>query len=271
MKVYGLWRGQVSHIQGENILTRSLHRSPLKTARPFRGEAGELILYLMDASPGLFNGDIQEIDGTVERNAWLYLTNQASCKLQPSPQPAVSRQLQRFRVEEGGILEYFPEPVVPYREARHRGETVLHMHAGGQAFIGEILTPGRVGRGERFLYEQVESRISVYWDGEWTVWDSLCLSPGSGTDVRAMLGGYTHIGTLWVLSKQVHASLVRDVQDLLHSATGSVYAGASLLPKNGMVIRLLGNSVHELQTWMIHSWDRVRRELQGRGAFQVRK
>lgn len=272
MRVHGIWRGIVGMGGGSSALLSSFHQAPLKAAKPFAGEKGELVLYLMDASPGLFNGDVQEIDCTVEKGASLFLTNQSSCKLHPSPDPSESRQIQRFHLREGAVLEYFPEPLVPYKGARHLGETVVCMETGAQAIIGEILTPGRAGRGETFQYQTVASRFSVFWEEELAVWDSLLLEPGRWRFAKGIFEEYTHVATLWVLSGKVtnlHVQMIRDL--LLTPGSDSACAGVSLLSRNGLVVRMLGRSAWGLQTLMHRCWDRVRRELLGKPAFQIRK
>ncbi|WP_018132864.1 urease accessory protein UreD [Effusibacillus pohliae] len=272
MKVHGSWTGTIALNRGVSILADTRQRAPLKVAKPFTGEHGELLLYLMDASPGLFNGDRQEIECRLLNNTHLYLTNQSSCKLHPSLAAFESRQIQRFYLHEGAVLEYFPEPLVPYRGADFIGETVVEMRTGAQAIIGEILTPGRVGRGEVFQYKKVVSRFSVYWNGKWTVWDSLVLEPGNWLDAKQIFGDFTHFGTLWVLSEKISNRHVEQLQELISFGRDDpVYAGVSLLLNNGLAIRMLGGSASALQSFMHACWDRVRRELLGKPSFKVRK
>ncbi|WP_139492027.1 urease accessory protein UreD [Brevibacillus dissolubilis] len=273
MRVNGSWSGVIGLSGGRSFLAHSHHQAPMKTAKPFVGPDGELILYLMDSSPGLFNGDKQEITCTLEAGAELYLTNQSSCKLHPSVEvEAGSRQVSTFYVGEGAFLEYRPEPLVPYQGSRHEGETVVHLATGGQAVVSEIITPGRVGHGEVWAYERMMSRLSVYWDGELAVWDSLLLEPKSWETSLGLLGEYTHVATLWVLSEQVSGEHLRLLQEFLAPCKeGDVYAGVSRLSKNGLVVRLLGRSVWQLEKVMQECWEMVSVEMRGKGALKVRK
>jgi urease accessory protein len=224
----------------------------------------------MDASPGLFNGDVQEIDCTLEEGAHLFLTNQSSCKLHPSTRDDPSHQIQRFAVKEGALLEYFPEPIVPYAGSSHYGETIIFMETGAEAIIGEIITPGRIGREERFHYTKLSSQFSVYWNGKWTVWDSLCLQPEKWVSMKGIFDQYTHLATLWVLSERVTKDHVDSFRGLLKQES-TAYHGVSLLPANGMVIRLLGNSVWHLQQLLTKCWDLVRQDLLERSVSYIRK
>lgn len=272
MKVHGLWKGTICNTGGRNVLTHSFHRSPLKVAKPFTGEKGELLLYVMDTSPGLFNGDVQEIECTLEKGANLFLTNQSSCKLYPAHTTGISRQIQRFFVQDGAVLEYFPEPLVPLKGADYQGETIVNMRSGGQAILGEVITPGRAGRGELFEYIKMASQFSVYWERKLTVWDSLLLEPGRWKGMTGIMEDYTHIGSLWVLSEQITQDHVKMMTEYIEAYGNSpFYAGVSLLQKNGLVIRAAGHSAWSLQRFIHGCWDLIRRELFGKRAFQARK
>ncbi|BCJ85209.1 urease accessory protein UreD [Effusibacillus dendaii] len=243
----GKWAGEACIHQGRTVLTKSAQQAPLKLAKPFAGPGGKLLVYLMDSSPGLFNGDRQDIFCTLQEGSNLYLTNQSSCKLHPSLIRESSIQTQSFFIKQGSLLEYFPEPLVPYRGANYQGETVVCLESGGKAFIADIVTPGRAGRGEFFEYERLSSRFSVYWDERLTVWDSIVLEPEDQESMRMFFGEYTHLGTLWVLSERVTQEHVRMLQDMLVSDGDCVYAGVSLLSCNGLVVRMLGYSADRLQ------------------------
>ena len=48
-----------------------------------------------------------------------------------------------------------------------------------------------------------KSSFKVYWDEQLEVWDSIRLSPESNLKENGILGDFTHIGTLWILSEQI--------------------------------------------------------------------
>ncbi|WP_027416825.1 urease accessory protein UreD [Aneurinibacillus terranovensis] len=267
----GVWRGRVASVGGRSLLIDSYHRSPLKIAKPFAGPDGELLLYLMDSSPGLFNGDVQELECTVEKGASLFLTNQSSCKLHPSVIPAESYQSIRFYVNEGANLEYFPEPVVPYSGACFRSDMEVHLDKGGQAIIADILTPGRSGRGECFMYERIMNRVSIFWDNKLAAYDAFSLEPGTSTSLEWVVGFYTHIGTLWVLSERIGEKHIELMRKELSAMDGSIYSGVSMLARNGLVIKMFGHSAEQLRQAIESCWAIARRFLFQKGALSVRK
>ncbi|MHB1628760.1 MAG: urease accessory protein UreD [Bacilli bacterium] len=272
MNARGLWQGEVRREGNRSVLARSLHQAPLKVAKPFAGPDGEAIVYLMDASPGLFGGDSQDIMCTVGCGAHAVLTNQSASKLHPSQEGGASRLTQRFYVAAEGALEYLPEPVIPFADAVHVSDTEVWLVDGAQAIIGDVITAGRVKSGEAFAFKRLANRFSVYWNGVLEVRDALDLQSSRWQAGPDGFADYTHAATLWVLSERVTKEYAAMLQELLAVCEdGSVYAGCSMLPCRGLVIRMLGRSGWRLQEELRRCWDAMRRELLGRPALSLRK
>lgn len=265
MKVLGEWQGRISRKEQGNVLADSFHRQPLKVAKPFRGKSGELIIYLMDGSPGLFNGDEQHISCVLEPDTHLYLTNQSSCKCYDSSSYGASRQQVTFDLKQNSVLEYWPEPLVPFQGSCFEGKMLLRLEHGAQAIVGDILTPGRIGRGELFQYERIWNQFIVEWDGTRAVWDSMLLEPGAGSlQENGWFGDYSHLGTLWILSEQRIDDIVQEIRCILQEQediAADIYAGVSMLSRGGCVIRLLGRTVRRIQQVLKICWSAVRLSL----------
>ncbi len=267
----GSWEGHVETWQGCTHLMDSLQRAPLKIAKPFARSDGGLTIYLMDASPGLFGGDCQTITCRIGDGSYLYLTNQSSSKIHPAHAGEVSHQTQTFYVASGALFEYVPEPLVPFEGSLYEGVTTLYMESGGNAIVGEILTPGRIGRGEVFLFQRLQSTFSVYWDYRCIVWDSIVIEPANRM-MHLIMGPFTHIGTLYVLSELIDESYIRALRAVLESIAGfDVYAGCSALHQNGLIIRMLGHCAWRLQEVMRICHMHVRETLFGLVAIDIRK
>ncbi|UOF88851.1 urease accessory protein UreD [Fodinisporobacter ferrooxydans] len=273
MMNHGVWRGRFQAVVGgKSRLVDSYHRAPLKIAKPFYGDSGEIILYMMDTSPGIFNGDTQEIDCTLEQGVHLLLTNQSSCKLQPSVKQAESRQTVRFRIGANAVLEYFPEPVVPFCGSDFQSRTQIEMEQGGQLFFSEILTPGRAGKGEVFEYKSYRSETSIYYNQQPIVFDCIHFQPKLDPACTKGLHGYTHMGTLYAVSPKIADLDIQRVRDLLASGNDlSLYAGVSALPVGGLTIRVLGYTACTVQQLLTECWGMLREQAAGLGKFRFRK
>ncbi|ATY83951.1 hypothetical protein CVV65_02385 [Kyrpidia spormannii] len=269
-RVHGVWRGTAAVRGGRTVLADSYQQAPLKVAKPFYAEDGTMVIYLMDASPGLLGGDRYEIACALGPGARLFLTTQSSCRLHPGAEEAESVLIQRFRVERGAVLEYFPDPVVPFAGSRHRGETVLEVAAGGVALVAETVTPGRWGMGEVFRFADLRLQTSIYCDGVWTAWDSLWIEP-AGMPMGTAWGEFTHMATLWVVSDQLGEEEIELLREVTEAGEEEIYGGVSRLERGGCVLRALSRSVRPLQAWVYRVREVLRPCLIGSPAWPVRK
>ena len=73
-------------------------------------------------------------------------------------------QLQEITVEEGGYLEYAPDPVIPHRSSRFLTDTRLAVAESGALVYSEILLPGRKHhhKDELFGFDLYSSRIAAH-------------------------------------------------------------------------------------------------------------
>ncbi|MDI3257882.1 MAG: urease accessory protein UreD [Kyrpidia sp.] len=268
--VQGMWRAAAAVRRGRTVLVDTYQQTPLKVAKPFYAEDGTMVIYLMDASPGLLGGDRYEIACTLGSGARLFLTTPSSCRLHPGSGGEESVLIQRFRVERDAVLEYFPEPIVPFAGSRHRGETVLELAPGATALVGEVVTPGRLGMGEVFAFAELRLQTSVYWAGAWTAWDSLWIEPGRGRSALGW-GEFTHMATLWVLSGTVGDEEMGRLRELASPGDGEFYGGVSRLMYGGCVLRVLGRSAWSLQTLLYRGREVLRPRLLGAPAWAPRK
>lgn len=262
MKANGEWRGVVHLGRHRSVLSDYTTQIPL-SGLDFEGEHGELIVYLMASCPGIFNGDHQTIAGHIHEGAHLFLTDTSATELHPSATNEAIQQKTEFILEKNSILEYMPEPIIPFKDSNFNGRTTLHMSEGSQAIVCEIVTAGRVGRGEIFEYISYKSQLDVYWNGELTAWDSIQLDPHNHLNRQGVLGNYTHFGTLWLLSEKLTRSTLQSIQSSLQQELddNNCYGGVSSLHTNGIVIRLAGYNSESIQSVMKKYWDDFRIEF----------
>lgn len=271
MRTVSEWKGTVRRVGERNVLTDSHHRFPLE-AHQFPEEEGTLMIYLMSASPGLFNGDKEFISCRLTEGAQLFLTTPSASEMHPSPYDEESLQTQTFFLEPNSVLEYMPEPIIPFKDSNYRATNSVYMSKGSQAMISEIVTAGRVGRDEIFQYKNFSSTFEVYWEDQLQVWDCLKLDPKLNLRGAGLFGEFTHVGTLWVLSEQVTGEHLRHIQNTILADLNSenCYGSASLLQKNGLVIRLLGHNSQALQNVMKTCWNYLRPVLFNMEPFAIR-
>lgn len=258
--------------EGRTIIKDVYNRVPLKIAKPFylEPESGEIFIYQMNPVGGMVQGDDYYQEITVEPGAKVFLTTQSATKIYRTPN-SYTRQTNLFQLGANALLEYFPDPVIPFAGSRYQGETKLFLSKGSTAFIAEIVTPGRIKRDEVFQYDYFYSKTKVYWEEELILWDNWRLEP-SQLDMKTlgMYDGFTHQGSLFVFSERVTQSLVEEIQQIFVNHT-KVLAGVSLTAKNGIAVRLLGSRADQMEKAIMECWDLIRRKLVGLPKPRIRK
>src|SRR5690554_4477753 len=170
-------RATARQVDNRTILTERYHEAPLKITKTFYEEAtGHLQLYIMDVSPGLLDGDCYEINLQLEDHAHLIVTNQSFTKIHPTPYLAAEMR-QHIQLGKGAVLEYMPEPTIPYACSRFQGQIKVDLDEGAILLYADILTPGRTHRDELFQYHSFSSRFEVYRNQQLIVWDQFLLEP----------------------------------------------------------------------------------------------
>jgi urease accessory protein len=250
-------------LDGGTVLTERYHEAPLKLTKTFREEStSALKLYLMDVSPGLMDGDRYEATFHLGEHSHLIVTNQSFTKVHPTPLHGAELDYQ-FDLREGAILEYFPEPTIPYALSRLHSCTHFRLAAGASLLYADILTPGRLHRDELFQYTSLSMQTEVYRNNQLIAWDHFRLDPASDHyNAIGALEHFTHHGTFWILAEHADSQLLALIRALLPTGPSApVLSAASLLADQGIVVRMLGFSAWELQSLIQLIWAQCRNYL----------
>lgn len=268
----GLLRMRFGVKEGRTVIKDMFNQVPLKVAKPFylEPESGEIFIYQMNPAGGMVQGDeyCQEIE--LAEGSRVFLTTQSAAKIYRTTDGRASQD-NLFILGRDTLLEYFPDPVIPFAGSEFVNETRVYLTKGATAFMAEIVTPGRTKRDEVFLFRSYKSKTRVYWDKELILWDNWRLQPETG-EVRAlgMFDGYTHYGNLLIFSEKAEQSLADSLHGVLLDFAG-VLGSASLTVKNGIAVRILGRRTDRLEQAVRACWDVARRELIGLPRPHIRK
>jgi urease accessory protein len=270
---------------GTTRVRRQYQRSPLYLYRPIYLDAGRpemAFLFVQQSGDGLVQGDRYRIDIDCAPGAAVHVTTQAPTKVFTARQNFAT-QLVNLTVGAGAVLEYLPDPVVPFRGSRLFQRTRVTAAPGATVILGETLLPGRVAYGEAHDYDlyRAETEISRP-DGTPLCADVLRLSPAGGAHPRSagLLGAHDVVGTLYVVTGQLApATLVALLRESLAGGTGvqtgtqgGVLAGVSELPNGcGASVRLLGPSGRAVEAAMRTAWGAARVALLGAPPPNLRK
>jgi urease accessory protein len=251
----GRIEARFEHIRGVTQLTHSFHRAPLKIAKAFPQDDGSLHVCTMDCSPGLLSGDRYELDFHVAQNARVYLTNQSFTRVHPARRPDdISRQQQHITLEDGAVLELFPEPMMLFRNAAAQFETHIEMSPQSTLMLSDITCAGRIARGEKFDFKLWQNRLDIRMNGELIFCNRQRLRPQLPEEQHNLTAAgawsdYTHWGNFWIFGEHVSqhgAQLLEALREAFQSHQ-QVLCGASLTAQSGIAVTMMGHHAWQLQ------------------------
>jgi len=257
---------------GRTVIRDGYWTAPLKVAKPFYlDDSGEAFIYLMNPSGGMVRGDSYLLEVSLEKDARAFLTTQAATKIYKTPGSGVDQRC-AFKVGEGALLEYFPDPVIPFADSSFHGETEIFLSGGAIVFMGEILAPGRAYQGEIFRFDKYYSRTRVYNESNIPIlWDSLVLEPVRRNYKHlGLYESYTHLAHMFCFSENIDQGLADQLHEFIAGFSG-LTGSASLTCQGGVAVRMLGNGCYELEKVLMGCWDLARQRLLGNPAPGIRK
>jgi urease accessory protein len=261
---------------GTTRIERQYQRAPLHVYRPIHLDANlpeMAFVFVQQFGDGFVDGDRCRIDIDCGPDAAVHVTTQAATNLYRAERNFAT-QLVDLRAGRGAVVEYLPDPVVPFRGSRFFQRTRVTADPDSTVILAELLLPGRVARGEIHAYD-------LYWaetearrpDGTLLFADTLRLRPTEGKGPRSLglLGGSDVVATLYVVTQRTSAP--RLVQLIRETMTdGDVLAGVSELPNGcGASARLLGPTSKSVRAALANAWNAARLALLGAPAPDLRK
>ena len=273
----GLLELTLAPTKGTTRVQRQYQKAPLHIFRPIHLDAGRpdmAFVYLQQSGDGLVQGDRYRIDIDCADGAAVHLTTQAPTKVYGA-RDDFATQLVNLRVGAGAVLEYLPDPIVPFRGSRLFQRTCLTVDPEATVILGETLLPGRVAYEEAHVYDLFWAETEVHsTDGSLLFADVLRLNPAGGENPRAagLLAGHDVVASLYILTNQASpGSMVPLLRSAL-TACPDVLAGVTELPNGcGTAVRLLGATSKAVEAALRTAWNTSRHQLLGIPAPNLRK
>lgn len=268
----GCIRGRFSKKHGKTLLTERYYQAPLKISKTFHlDDTGQLYVYMMDSSPGLLDRDDYYVDMIQDESTEVYLTNQSYTKVHPTPIHG-AKFTQTFKLQQEALLEYFPEPLIPYKNSRYFGKTVFHLAKKAVLLYADIVTPGRTFYDECFQYASLSSQTEIYRNDRLIGWDHFNLEPRIHRyDSMGAMEQYTHMGTFWIVAEDVDQQLLDAIRQQFTSYSNLLMGASFMSEQQGITVRMLGHQVWELEAAVNCIWSICRELLLGKKPHFMRK
>jgi urease accessory protein len=273
----GLLDVTLARHHGVTRVQRQYQRAPLHIYRPIYldpYQPGMAFIFMQQSGDGFVQGDRYRIDIDCAAGSAAHITTQALTKVYAARQNFVT-QLVNLRAGAGAVLEYLPDPVVPFRGSRLFQRTCVTADPDSTVLLSDTLLPGRVAHGEAHAYDLYWAETEVCRpDGTLLFADVLRLHPAAGDDPKSigLLGAYDVVATLSIVTRKLDPTALVSLMRSALAAYPAVLASATELPDGcGAAARFLGTSSTAVQTALRSVWNAARLEMLGAPAPNLRK
>lgn len=228
--------------QGRTVAKNVYFQGAFKVMRPVYHNNGTApCYYLLNPGGGYLDGDTYRMRASLDEGAQLTLTTQSATKVYKTPNSQVYQET-IFHLKKDSYLEYLPDALIAYKDARYYQKTIVHMEKGSTLLYSDILTPGWSPEGKKFSYDMLRLKNEIYLEGELVAYDHIKLHPETQrmTDVGFM-EGYTHLGSFIVVGEKTDEALLDQLHEAIEQEQGDFAFGISKLSVAGFTIRIMAN------------------------------
>ena len=272
---------------GKSYLAKQYYKLPLQIMPPhYQDKDGTVFAYMLNPSGGILQHDRLLTEITMDEGSRALVTTPASTKIYKMDDGFAVLE-NKIEMRGGSILEYLPESNVPFAGSKTYQNTEFHLDKGATLISFDMVTPGRVSRGEVFQYDIYEAKTKIYVDGKLIAYDSARIEPEK-MDLTApgMIECRGANGTIYIYRDKMGGETIDAVRAFGRTAqpkdgakfeaeregdAGYVKFGATMVMDSLMVVRLISEHTWALENTMLRIWDIIRRSLLGKPAVRIRK
>lgn len=194
---------------GQTTLGGCYQQVPLRVLPPFRlGADQPALIYLLNPTAGLMDGDAQRIDVTAGPGTWAVVTGQSATRVHPCWKGFATQQ---WHIDVGpeAILVVLPGPTIPFQGCRYYQRATIQLAPTARLIWGDIWLAGRYARGdhsEQFQFATLCQDLTVRRAGNLIFRDRFCWRGPWDEDTASWhFGGHPAVGTLLVAAPQAEA------------------------------------------------------------------
>jgi len=264
-------------------LSSSHQDPPLKAVRAFPTADGAALLHLHNVSGGLLGGDELALNVNLANASAVQLTTTGATRIyRPRTEAAPATQTNHITVGENALLEYVPDPIIPYAAARFSQHTSIHLADGAGLFWWEILAPGREAHGEVFRYAHIELKTEITARSCVVCSERVGLTPHArDLSSVARMGSYRYWATFYICRVGLDFRAWRALEDQIREEAAALASaaetdrqsrwGVSTLPSDGLVIRGMVQQGRDAHAGLLAFWRTAKLALYGKEPVLPRK
>jgi urease accessory protein len=241
------------------VLTGCRSTLPLQVLAPVGLDDPAAVVSILNPTGGLVGGDRLAIEVVAGTGAHACLTTPSATKVYRTGGEAATQDV-LIRLEPGATVEYVPDHTIPFPGSALRQTIGVEVGEGARLVLVDSFAAGRVGRGEAWRFDRLESALLIKDAGGWLLRDRFVLR---GDPVWGGLGGterHPYFATVALIGVVADARFESEVAELANGRP-DVRIGGEALPRGGYLIRCLALDAPALTEAVEGTWAAARRLL----------
>ena len=249
----GSGRLRIERVGGASVVTCARSNAPLKLLAP-KSHSGSAWVFTSTYGGGLVAGDAITLDVALGESTTCLLGTQASTKIYRSPRNVPSRQTLNVTLGPGATCIAAPHPVTCFRQARFVQRQRFDLDSRSSLVLVDWLTSGRHASGERWAFDQYDSRTDIVSGGRHVFRDALRMNAADGPIAGLYrTGGFDCFAYAVVLGERLRehsAAILRFVGECPVSPGPAPLLFSASPLHDGVVIRAAGTNAEVVAAWL---------------------
>lgn len=232
---------------GKSILADCYFTPPFKITRPFYNEKNEMKIIAMSTSAGMLEGDCQEVSLDIGEDTNVYYTTQSYEKLHKMEDGIATRKVQ-MHIAKNAYLKYVPLSTIPFAESAFFNQIDIHLEGPtSRLMLVDIISGGRIARGECFDYRLYKSYTSVRQEGKLIYRDHTHYEPSKyKMQSFGMFEEYTHLANILLVNIGEPKGLLEGIRKIIDDKP-KLSGGASLSEMGAISVKTFGRTAQQLE------------------------
>lgn len=256
------------------VLSRRLFRWPFVLTRTFaldRVPAHMLTVILQTSSGAMHGGDSLHQQFHVQGSAAAHVTSQGASSIHRANPGLTTEEKVTIRVEDGGYIEYLPEPRILFPNAALDQTIEIDCAAGGVALVSDAFT-SHDPEAKGHCFRRLASTTILRCDGNDPVMTDRMDISGFG---RGRTAGYAAFGSVLLATpgRTDGVEVLAEELTVNLATIPGLYVAASTLPGGnvGIGVRLAAHDLRAVTAGIQGVWIATRRLLYSTPPFSRRK
>jgi urease accessory protein len=251
---------------------------PLRVVRSFGQADGSAAVHLHNVSGGVLGGDHLHTRIDVGGGARAQLTTTGATRVYRSRNGQNAIQTTEVRIERDGLLEYVPDPLIPFAGSRFGQHTRIELAPGAGVIWAETIAPGRAACGEMFAYDLLHLTLEICADERPIAIERVLLEPHDRSPTSlARFGPYCYSASFYICRTDrdpanwlAWESQLSDLAERLTAHADQLW-GVSALAAHGLVVRGLSVAAPPIARGLPLFWREAKLLVYGQEPVMPRK